>query len=423
MSGAIQGILGILVFLAIAVAISENRSGIDKRIVAYGVAIHLVLAVILYKVPFVRGIFDLLAAGVRELQVASVKGTSFIFGYLGGAPLPFTVDGPGDAYVMAFQTLPVLLIVGALSAALWHWGVLRYAVRLAAHLVRRAFNVGGAVGVSSAANIFMGMVEAPLLIRPYLIGLSRGELLAVMSTGMATIAGTMMVLIGSVLEPRVANAFSHILIASVVNVPIALTLARIIVPDVPEDDGEAIALKTEYNGTMDALAQGTASAVKLLANVVAMVVVFVALIALANAILGKLTSGLGEPLQLETIFSWVLAPFAWLIGIESGDVKAAGSLLGTKIVINEIVAYLQLADASLVSLSERSMLLLTYAMCSFSNFGSLAIMIGGFSAMAPSRISEIAQLGPRAMVAGFLAGSSTAAVMSVIFAVESLLGG
>ena len=423
MSGAIQGILGLLVFLAIAVVISEDRASINRRIVAYGVGIHLILAVVLYKVPFVRGFFDLIAAGVRELQVASIKGTSFIFGYLGGAPLPFEVDGPGDAYVMAFQTLPVILVVGALSAALWHWGVLRFFVRLAAHLVRRVFNVGGAVGVSSAANIFMGMVEAPLLIRPYLVGLSRGELFAVMSVGMATIAGTMMVLIGSVLEPTIPNAFTHILIASVVNVPIALTLARIIVPDVPMDDGETIALMTEYNGTMDALTQGTANAIKLLANVVAMVVVFVALIALANTILGKLTGSFGEPLQLETIFSWVLAPFAWLIGIEAGDVMSAGSLLGTKIVINEVVAYMQLVDVSQVTLSDRSMLLLTYAMCSFSNFGSLAIMIGGFGAMAPSRMSEIAQLGPRAMVAGFLAGSSTAAVMSVIFAVEALFKG
>jgi CNT family concentrative nucleoside transporter len=417
----LQGTLGIIIFLAIAVALSENRSRIDWRNVAVGMSIHVGLALVLYKVPFVRGIFKLLASGVRELQEASITGTSFIFGYLGGGELPFEVTGPGDAYIMGFQTLPIILLVGALSAALWHWGVLRILVNGAAHLVRRAFQVGGAVGVASAANVFMGMVESPLLVRPYLVNMSRGELFAVMATGMATIAGTMMVLIGSVLEPRVQDAFSHVLIASVINVPAAITLARIMVPGALPNDGERIILGSEYHGSIDALAQGTANAIKLLANIIAMVIVFIALITLINSILSAATQWLSTPLRLEIIFSWILSPVAWLMGIEAADTAVAGSLLGTKVVINEIVAYLHLATMDPSAMSARSALILTYGLCSFSNFGSLAIMIGGLSAMAPKRMSDIAALGPRALVAGFLAGAITAAVMSLIFTIEAIL--
>ncbi len=417
----LQGTLGIAVFLAIAVLLSEKRSQIDWRIVTNGMLIHVGLALVLYKVPFVRGFFKLLTVGVRELQEASIIGTSFIFGYLGGGELPFEVTGPGNPYIMGFQTLPVILLVGALSAVLWHWGILRHLVNGAAHLVRKAFQVGGAVGISSAANVIMGMIEAPLLVRPYLANMSRGELFAVMATGMATIAGTMMVLIGSILEPSVQDAFSHVLIASVINVPAAITLARIMVPDALPDDGERINLVSEYRGTIDALAQGTANAIKLLANIIAMVIVFMALIALINSILAAVTQSLSTPLRLETIFSWVLSPVAWLMGIESADTGVAGTLLGTKVVINEIVAYLQLASMDPSAMSERSALILTYGLCSFSNFGSLAIMIGGLSTMAPNRMSDIAALGPRALVAGFLAGAMTAAVMSLIFTIESIL--
>jgi CNT family concentrative nucleoside transporter len=409
-----QGLVGIVTFLLIAWAVSENRQAIAWRIVATGLAIQVVLVLVLTFVPPVKAIFFLLADGVRALQSASHEGVIFVFGYLGGGDLPFALSGDGSPYIVAFQVLPLILLVGALAALLWHWKVLIVLIRGAAWAMERGFRVSGAVGVSAAANIIMGMVEAPLLIRPYISRLSRGELMAVMAGGMATIAGTMMVLIGSVLDGLIPNAFSHVLAASVINAPAALLLARIIVPEESGSEVTTVELRSDYASSLDAITQGTANAVKLLMNIIALLIVFIALIALVNSALGMLPMVSGEPVTVERIMGLVMAPVAWLVGIPWVEAQSAGALFGIKVVANEFLAYLELAALPEATLSARSELILSYAFCSFSNFGSLAIMIGGLSTMAPERSAEITSLSFRALLAGFLAGCMTACMIGLI---------
>jgi CNT family concentrative nucleoside transporter len=409
-----QGLVGIVTFLLIAWAVSENRQAIAWRIVATGLAIQVVLVLVLTFVPPVKAIFFLLADGVRALQSASHEGVIFVFGYLGGGDLPFALSGDGSPYIVAFQVLPLILLVGALAALLWHWKVLIVLIRGAAWAMERGFRVSGAVGVSAAANIIMGMVEAPLLIRPYISRLSRGELMAVMAGGMATIAGTMMVLIGSVLDGLIPNAFSHVLAASVINAPAALLLARIIVPEESGSEVTTVELRSDYASSLDAITQGTANAVKLLMNIIALLIVFIALIALVNSALGLLPAMHGEPVTVERILGLVMAPVAWLVGIPWAEAQSAGALFGIKVVANEFLAYLELAALPEAALSARSELILSYAFCSFSNFGSLAIMIGGLSTMAPERSVEITSLSFRALLAGFLAGCITACMIGLI---------
>jgi CNT family concentrative nucleoside transporter len=409
-----QGLLGIAVFVLVAWVVSENRRAIAWPVVATGLALQAVLALILTFVPPVKALFHLLASGVRALQAASHEGVVFVFGYLGGGELPFELSGDGSPYIVAFQVLPLILLVGALAALLWHWKVLMALVRAAAWAMERGFRVGGAVGVSAAANIIMGMVEAPLLIRPYIARLSRGELFAVMAGGMATIAGTMMVLIGSVLDSLIPNAFSHVLVASVINAPAALMLAKIIVPDESGAQPTTVVLSSDYRSALDAITQGTANAVKLLLNIIALLIVFIALIALVNSALGMLPMGDRGPLTLQQIMGAIMAPVAWLVGIPWAEAQTAGALFGTKVVANEFLAYLELVALPPDALTARSELILSYAFCSFSNFGSLAIMIGGLSAMAPERSAEIAGLGFRALLAGFLAGCLTACLIGLL---------
>ena len=412
--GHFQGLLGILIFLLIAWVASEARREIAWRTVLTGLMIQVALVLILTFAPVVQTVFHVLADGVRALQSASAEGVVFVFGYLGGGDLPFELSDEGSTYIVAFQVLPLILLVGALSALLWHWRILMVLVRAGAWAMERTFRVGGAVGVSAAANIIMGMVEAPLLIRPYIARLSRGELFAVMAGGMATIAGTMMVLIGSVLDPLIPDAFSHVLMASVINAPAALLLARIIVPDKLDHEPTTVDLQSDYRSALDAITQGTANAVKLLLNIVALLIVFIALIALVNSALSLLPAGEDGPVTLEQIMGLVMAPVAWLVGIPWTEAQTAGSLFGIKVVANEFLAYVELVSLPVNSLSARSELILSYAFCSFSNFGSLAIMIGGLSSMATERSAEIAALGLRALLAGFLSGCLTACLIGLL---------
>ena len=410
----LQSLLGILVFLFIAWIVSENRPQIAWRTVIIGLLIQIALVLALTYVPALQTLFHILADGVRALQAASHDGVVFVFGYLGGGPLPFEVNGTGSPYIVAFQALPLILLIGAVSALLWHWKILIALVRAGAWVMEKSFRVGGAVGVSAAANIIMGMVEAPLLIRPYIARLSRGELFAVMAGGMATIAGTMMVVIGTVLDPLLSNAFSHVLMASVINAPAALLLARIMVPDPLGSEPTTVKLYSDYHSSLDAITKGTANAVKLLINIIALLIVFVALIALVDSALSLLPDGENGPIKLQTIMGFVMAPVAWLVGIPWAEAQTAGSLFGIKVAANEFLAYLELASLPEDSLSARSELILTYAFCSFSNFGALAIMLGGLSSMAPERSTEIAALGFRALLAGFLAGCMTACFVGLL---------
>jgi len=406
----LQGLLGITFFILIAWLVSEDRKSISWRIMATGLFIQVVLALLFLYVPLLKDFFQAIANGVQTIQAASLAGTSFVFGYLGGGELPFETNGIGSSFVFGIQSLPVILLVGALSAMLWHWRLLIYVVKGASWAVERAFKVGGAVGVSSAANIFMGMIEAPLLIKPYISKLTRSELFAVMVGGLSTIAGSTMIVIGAVIGDSIPNIFSHLLIASVINAPAAIAISKVMIPGETISSGNVI-LESEYSSTMDAATKGTSNAIGLLANVIAMLIVFVSLIALVNF---GISGVFGENVTLQSILGFILAPVAWLLGISWEDAQVAGSLLGTKVVVNELIAYMDLVALPEGTLSEHSKFIMTYALCSFSNFGSLAIMIGGLSSMASERTSEIAELGLKAILAGFIASSLTAIVVGIL---------
>jgi CNT family concentrative nucleoside transporter len=389
--------------VAIAWLASENRRAIPWRAVAAGIALLVLLAVIFLKVPLVKDAFLKLNDVLLVLERATQAGTSLVFGYLGGGSPPFAVSDPASNFILAFRALPLVLVISALSALLFYWGVLPAIVRAISFLLEKTMRVGGVVGLSTAANVFVGMVEAPLFVRPYLARVSRGELFAIMAGGMASIAGTVLFLYGSVLSRAQPDAVAHLLIASILSAPAALVIAFLMVPPGVTTGGDLM-LKSEASGSMDALTRGTLEGAQLLLNIVAMLVVFVALVALVNLVIA--------PYTLQGALGWVLAPLAWLAGIPWDEARAAGALLGTKTVINELVAYLDLA--SMKDLSERTRLLLTYALCGFANFGSLGIMIGGLGTMSPERRGEVVNLGIKSIVAGTLATCLTAATVALI---------
>jgi CNT family concentrative nucleoside transporter len=411
---AVQSALGFVALLAIAWLLSENRRGVPWRAVAGGVALQAVLSLLLLKLPLFRQAFVGLNDVLLHLQRATQDGTAFVFGYLGGAPSPFTENGAGTNFVLAFRALPLVLIVSALSALLFHWRVLPVIVRGFSWVLERTLGVGGAVGVSSAANVFVGMVESPLVVRPYLGLMSRGELFMVMVCGMATIAGTVMALYASILANAVPDALAQLLVASLVSVPAALAVSALMVPPTGTPTGGTLASPVEANGAMDAITQGTLKGLELLLAIVAMLVVLVALVSLANLLLGLLPAVWGAPLTLQRVFGWVLSPVAWLMGIPWDEATTAGALLGTKTVLNELIAYTDLARLGDTDLSPRSRLIMTYALCGFANFGSLGIMIGGLGAMAPERRGEIVSLGMKSIIAGTLATCLTGAMVGVM---------
>jgi len=411
---SLQSLLGILVLLTLAWIASESRSSVRIRVVLAGVAIQFVLALVLLKVPAAQALFIPLNALVDGLQAATEAGTSFVFGFLGGGPAPYVVQEPANSFVLAFRALPLILVVSALSALLFHWRILPLVVRGFSWLLEKSFGIGGALGLSAAANVFVGMTEAPLLVRPYLQLLTRSELFAVMVCGMATVAGTVMVLYATFLENIVPNAIGHILVASLLSAPAALTIARVMVPE--DDDGTAGHMGSghEAESAMDAVTRGTLDGLKLLLNIIAMLVVLVALVHLANQLLGLLPELGGEPLTLQRGLGWIMAPVMWLIGIPWSEAPTAGALMGVKTVLNELLAYLQMAGLAEGELSERSRLIMTYALCGFANFGSLGIMIGGLSVMVPERRGEVVALGMKSIFAGTLATLMTGAVVGVM---------
>lgn len=413
MSSVLQGLAGIAGLTLIAVLLSSDRRRVSWRIVAVGLTTQMLVAALLLKVPAIRPLFLALNRAVDALQAATLAGTSFVFGYVGGGPAPFSLSDPSKGFVLAFQALPLVLIMSALSAVLYHWRILPLVVRGFALMLEKSFGLGGAVGMSAAAMPFLGMIESPLLIRPYLSKLSRGELFVVMTGGMATIAGTVLVLYATFLSGIIPDATGHLLTATLVSVPAAIMVARIMVPDDCRTGGATV-IQTPYGGSMDAVVRGTMDGLHLLGAIIAMLVVLVALVHLVNSGLGLLPEMAGAPVTLQRAMGVILAPLAWLMGIPAAEMATAGALLGTKTVLNELLAYLQLAALPPEALSERSRLIMSYGLCGFANFGSLGILIAGLSAMAPERRGEVVALGWRAMAAGTLSTCLTAAVVGLL---------
>ncbi|MCF7990380.1 MAG: nucleoside:proton symporter [Thiohalocapsa sp.] len=421
---SLQGLSGIFAILVLAWLLSEDRRRVPVRLVVVGLALQLLLALLLLKLPPAQALFVAINDAVLALQRATEAGTSFVFGHLGGAEPPYETRYPQNSFVLAFRALPLVLVIGALSALLFYWRVLPLLVRALAWLLRRTLGIGGALGLGAAANIFIGMVESPLLIKPYLKTLERGELFALMTTGMATIAGTVMVLYASLIGAAVPNAMGHILTASLINAPAALVVAGVLIPpsrsagirsgEGDRDGVETRPLAQTADSAMDAVTRGTLDAIPLMLNIIAMLVVMVALVSIANELLGLLPAVAGAALTLERLLGWLFAPVVWLIGIPWSEAAIAGQLMGIKTVLNELLAYLQLAALPNEALSERSRLIMTYALCGFANFGSLGIMIGGLGGMAPERRSEIVGLGLRSILAGTMATLMTGAVVGLL---------
>ncbi len=409
-----QGFIGLVLLVFIAWLISENRKAVHWRPVVTGLFLQVVLAVVLIKVPASRMIFVWLNQVVIALEEATMAGTSLVFGYLGGAPLPFEEPFPGSAFILAFRALPLVLVVSAISALLFYWRILPGVVKGCSILLERSLGVGGALGISAAANVFVGMVESPLLIRPYLKQMSRGELFAVMTCGMSTIAGTVLILYASILQPVLPDALGHILTASLISAPAALAIALLMVPHSGEDTTGQIAPPLLAKSSMDAIVQGTLEGLKLLLNIVAMLIVLIALVGLVNAFLGIFPHVDGFALTLQRILGWIFAPIVWTLGIPWNEAAAAGGLLGTKTVLNELVAYLDLTRLSADVLSERSRLIMTYALCGFANLGSLGIMLGGLGAMVPERRDEIVSLGFKSILSGTMTTCMTGAIVGLL---------
>jgi CNT family concentrative nucleoside transporter len=415
----LQSLLGIVLIPLFVWATGEGRALAPRQVgatIAAGLALQAAVAILFLKIPQASILFDAATGVIGALQRATNAGTSLVFGYLAGAPAPFDVARPGYGFILAFQALPLMLVMSALSRLLYYWGILQRLVAALARLLQHSFGIGGPLGMASAANVLVGMVEAPLLIRPYLRDMGRGALFATMAVGMATIAGTVMAIYASLLAPQVPGAAGHLLAASLMNVPAALMLSRLAMPE-GFDEGPAsahLALGEGPRSAMDAVVQGTADGIRLLAAVAAMLVVMVALVALANELLGTISELAGARLTIQQVLGWLCAPVAWLLGIPWHEAGTAGALIGQKIVLNEFLAYLDLAALDPAALSPRSRLIITYALCGFANLGSLGIMIGGLIAMAPERRADIVALGGRSLLVGALATLLSAAVVGAL---------
>lgn len=406
----LQPLLGLGVFILFAWLISEQRRRFPVRLVIIGLALQLLLAILLFNVPLFQSLFLVLNKMVLALENATTAGTGMVFGYLGGGTLPFAEPFPGSAYILAFRGLPLVLLISALSSLLFYWRVLPRIVQGCSWLLQKSLGIGGAEGLGVAANVFVGMVESPLIIRPYIQRMTRSELFTLMSCGMATIAGTMMVLYASILSPVLPDIMGHILIASLISAPASVVIAKIMIPESEKSTHGALLPDSNIRSSMDAITQGTVQGVQLLINIVAMMIVMVALIALVNILLGVFFAGV----TLQGLLGLALAPVTWLLGVPWHEAAAAGELFGTKTLINEFVAYLNMAQLPEGTLSRRSLYIMSYALCGFANPGSLGIMIGGMGAMAPERRHEIVSLGLKALLAGTLATSMTAAIAALM---------
>ncbi len=412
----LQSTLGVFTLLAIAWLLSENRRAVSLRKVGIGLAVTLVIALVLLKVPQVGKAFGAINNAVDAVAAATRAGTSFVFGYLGGGPLPYELKAPGADFVLALQALPVVLVMSVLTTLLFYWRILPPIVHGFAWVLERTLGVGGAVGLSTAANIFLGQVESPLFIRPYLACLTRSELFIVMTGGMAGIAGSVLVVYATMLGPVIPNAAAHLVIASVLGAPAAILISLIMVPETkPERTGGLdVELEPVATSTMDAIVKGTAAGLELLLNICAMLIVLIALVHLVNAILGALPDLAGAPVSMQRLLGYLMAPVCWLMGIPWSEARTAGGLMGIKTILNEFIAYAELSKLPTDALDPRSYLIMLYAMCGFANFGSLGIMIAGLGTMAPERRDDIMSLGLKSIVSGTLATCLIGAIVGIL---------
>ncbi|EDN66914.1 NupC family protein [Beggiatoa sp. PS] len=410
----IQSFFGLFTILLIAYAFSEQKKAVFFTPIIVAISIHVTLAVIFLKLPIFKDIFLWLNQVVLVLDTATTAGTSFVFGYLGGGEAPFEITNHGAMFILGIKALPLILVISALSYVLYYYRILPAIVQFFSYLLQKSLNISGSVGLGTAANAFIGMVESPLLIKPYLKDMTRGEIFSVMVAGMSTIAGTVMVLYATILAPKIPDVMGHILTASVLNVFSALIISMLMIPHQNNQKSGRIELPQTSLSAMDAIVKGTADGVNLLINILAMLIVLVALVSLTNQILQFLPTINNQAITLQGILGLIMAPLTFLMGIPYSEIFTTGSLMGTKVILNEFIAYLDLLNLPEDALQERSRLIMIYAMCGFANIGSLGIMIGGMTAMSPEKRDEIVSLGMKSILAGVLATCFTATVVGLI---------
>ena len=409
----LQSAFGLCALVALAWLMSENRRAFSFRHVAGALALQAAIALVLLKVPPARDALFGLNRVVTALTDATRAGAGFVFGYIGGGPAPFAVTNASNMTSLAFGVLPLVMVISALSALLWHWKVLPAVVRAIASVLRRTLGIGGAVGLGSAAILFLGNIEGQLVVRPYLARFTRTELFVLMTVGLAVTAGSVFVLYATILRDVLPGALGHILVASMMSLPSGIMMARIVVPGDTEAD-DAARTTHKYRSSMDAVAQGTEDGLKIYLQIIAMLIVTIALVSLANSVLHLLPVVAGAPLTLERILGWLFAPIVFLYGVPWNECLTAGSLMGTKTILNELIAYLDMAALPKGALDPRAAQIMVYAMCGFANFASVGILIAGMSALMPERRGEIVSLALKALVTGTLASGTTGAMIGLL---------
>ena len=408
-----QSLLGIFLIITVCYAFSADRSSITWRPVFAGILVQVVLVVLLLKVTFIADALLSLNIIVETLEAATQQGAVFLFGYLGGGEAPYVAKDGAEAYLLAFRVLPQILMFAVIVAILWYYKVLQWLVRGLGLVMQRSMGISGALGTGAAASLFLGMVEAPMVVRAYLKEMSESEFFVLMTCGMSTIAGTMMVLYASVLSPLVPGVVGHLLAASVINIVGAVYLSKMLMPGVQSLDAAAPStMALQYESLMDAIARGTQDGLNLALQIGAMLLVLNALVALVNLLIGYINP-FDVALSLELIMGWVFAPVAFAIGIPWTEAVDAGGILGTKLVLNEFIGYLQMVAMG-DQLAERSQLILTYALCSFVNLGSLGILIGGLGVLVPERRAEILKAAPKSILSGTLVTMMTASLVALV---------
>jgi CNT family concentrative nucleoside transporter len=414
-----RSLLAVVVILLICWLLSEQKRRFPWALMVGSLAVQAGLVALLFALPNTQPILSGITGAVDGLAAATAQGTKFVFGYLGGGDQPFVQQPQGGPppFLFGFQVLPLILVISALSAVLWHWGVLKWIIRGFGFVFEKSMGLGGASATAVAANIFMGMVESPIVIKAYLEKLTRSEIFLMMVVGLGTVAGSTMVAYALMLAPTLPNAGGHVLVASIISAPAAILLARVMIPEKP-GEGAASADYTatlKYESTMDAIAKGVDDGVFVCVKVAATLIVFIAFVAMANGLLGLAPPIDASPLTLERALGWVFAPLAWLIGVPWDEAQKAGYLLGVKMFLTEFVAYIQLGAVPATEISERTRMILTYALCGFANVGSVGIMVGGMTALfPPERRSEILALAWRALLPGFLTTCLTAAIVAAM---------
>ncbi|HAY07554.1 MAG TPA: nucleoside transporter C-terminal domain-containing protein [Hyphomonas sp.] len=411
-----QGIVGLGFILGLCWILSEDRSTRPHGLwIAGAIAVQIAIALIVTRSELAQQLIGFANDAVSSIERATLVGSSYMFGYTGGAPIPFMLKpGADEPVIIAFQILPLIIVFSALSALLWHWGVLRVIVRALSWALRRGLGVSGFVGLGGASTLFLGVVESPLILKAWLSRVSRSDLFAVMVLIMSTISGAIMILYASTLSGVVPDAIGHLISASIVSLPAAILIARIMVPGDGKPDTAPIEPDLKYESSMDAALRGTMEGVQLVLAVIGVIIVAFAFVNLVDQLLGVLPAVEGEPLTLRRLFGWLFAPLMWAIGIPADQAESAGALMGTKVILNEYVAYLDLAALPAGTLDPRSLLIMTYALSGVANLASVGLIVSTISTLAPDRKSDVASLGMKSWLAGNLASAMTGAVIGLV---------